>query len=128
MLYLNESMRQREDLLFDSLLRKIRLGIVDKSIVHLIKNVRLKPYEIPHKLEEGILPTILVGTNKAANEMNKLHYSKLTTPEYEVSGKFVWRDKKTNSIKMDTLQAKRVKKHLFYILYFMYYIFMYMMI
>lgn len=120
MLYLNESMRQRDDLLFDSILRKIRLGIVDKSVARqLIRNIRLKPYEIPKKLDAGkLLPTILVGTNKAASEMNKLHYNKLTTQEYDITGNFIWRNRHNMIIKMETQQAKRV----FYLLhYFMIY-------
>lgn len=71
-----KTMKRQKDEHFIKILNYIRVGIVNKNVSDLIHEL-----EDTEFIDDGILPTILVGTNKEANEYNLERLKKLEDNE-----------------------------------------------
>jgi len=71
-LALSEIFRQKDDLEFCKVLNKVRLGIVDADVIHMLKS------RVGAQLPTGAVPMRFVGTNEKVRKGNQIEYDKAT--------------------------------------------------
>ncbi len=93
---MTEIIRQK-DPLFQRILNKVRVGIVDDDVKEVLKS-----REIKFISDSGLIPTMLMSTNSEVDQVNNFYYDKLEGPEFEYKIKYFWRKPVVYKEKYDT--------------------------
>lgn len=95
--HLTEIIRQK-DPIFQSILNKIRMGIVDDEV----KKVLLSR-EIKYISKDGLIPTYILSTNAQVDKVNQKYYDNLEGPEFSYKVEYFWKKKVSYKEKYEPL-------------------------
>lgn len=95
--YLTNIIRQK-DPIFQSILNKIRMGIVDDEV----KKILLSR-EIKYISKDGLIPTYILSTNAQVDKVNQKYYDNLEGPEFSYKVEYFWKKKVSYKEKYEPL-------------------------
>ncbi len=84
---LTEIIRQK-DPVFQSILNKIRMGVVDDQVKEILLS-----REIKYISQDGLIPTYILSTNAQVDKVNKKYYDNLEGPEFSYKIEYFWKKK-----------------------------------